>query len=56
MTPTALLAEALQLSLAHERREPDVHIADAVPEVVCAELAHIPGAILDLGHKKGDNT
>ena len=44
----ALLAEALQLALPHEGRQPNVHVADAVAEVVGAELAHIAGAVLDL--------
>lgn len=44
----ALLAEALQLALPHELRQADVHIADAVPEVIRAQLAHIPSAIFHL--------
>ena len=48
MAATALLAEALHLALAHECWEPDVDIADAVPEVVCAQLTDITSAILNL--------
>ena len=48
MAATALLAEALQLPLAHECRQPDVDVADAISEVVRAELAHIAGAVLNL--------
>ena len=48
MAAAALLAEALQLALAHERRQPDVDIADAIPEVVSAQLADITCAVLNL--------
>ena len=46
----ALLAEALQLALAHELRQADVHIADAIPEVVSAQLGHVPGAVFHLNN------
>ncbi len=48
MAAAALLAEALQLALPHECRQPYVHIAYPVSKMVCAELTHIPGAVLDL--------
>ena len=55
MAATALLAEALQLTLAHEGREPDVHIADAVAEVIRAKLADIARAVFNLqGRPQGD--
>ena len=48
MAAAALLAEALQLALAHESWQPDVDIADTIPEVVSAQLADITSAVLDL--------
>jgi hypothetical protein len=48
MASAALLAEALQLALSHKRWQPDVNVAYAVSEVVGAELAHIPCAVLNL--------
>lgn len=48
MAAATLLAEALQLALAHKCWEPDVDIANSVPEVVRAQLTHITCTVFNL--------
>ena len=55
MAAATLLAEALQSALAHECRQPDVDIADAVPEVVCTQLTHITSTVLNLQSMRGSS-
>ena len=44
----ALLAEALHCAVAHERRQLDVHLADAAALVVRCQAAQVPAAVLNL--------